>query len=113
MKKVFFLGMLLTIAGAARSQDRNHNENEGTNHEVIELQKNDHQDLLNDQTEFNDDQKDMDNDKLELNDDHEDMLNDQLDLNDDHEDIIKDEKDLDKEDMKDIKEEQPVIPAKL
>src|SRR5258708_19779095 len=118
MKKVFFLGMLLTIAAVARSQDQNRNENDQRNNEITESLKQDHLDLENEQAEFEDEQQDIKNDQLDLKDDHQYLLNDHLDLNDDHEDSIKDEKDFGHDqgdlldDPKDAKNEQSNIDEK-
>lgn len=94
MKKVFFLGLLLTVVTVARSQDQHQNEPPGENEKISDLLKQDHQDLDNDQIEFEDEQKDMLNDELDLKNDHEDLLNDHLDIDDEHADTINDEKDF-------------------
>jgi hypothetical protein len=94
MKKVFLLGLLITLVTAARSQDQHQNEPSGETDKIGDLLKQDHHDLDNDQVQFEDEQKDMLNDELDLKNDKEDLLDDHLDFNDEHVDTINDEKDF-------------------
>lgn len=118
MKKLLFASLLLSMVTIARAQDQNRDEHQGDRNSIGDLLKQDHQDLLDDQAEFNDDQKDMANDQKDLNDDHDDLLNDHLDLNDDHQDSLNDEKEFDNDqgdlanDHKDVEKELPNINEK-
>src|ERR1700738_1798251 len=107
MKKVFFLGLLLTAVTVAHSQDQHQNE-PPESEKIGDLLKQDHQDLDNDQIEFEDEQKDMLNDELDLKNDHEDLLNDHLDINAEHSDPINDEKDFN-DDHADLKNDPAAL----